>query len=444
MFNIFDDQFLDDVVSRAEQSRFSYTIQTEEFRNLNASLQNYLNDIKRIDDENRQLQENIEQIRTDYIIILENHLKRLPEDFREESQVLTEAHLERYKSKTRAKRFVNEREELKKRMNFLAINEKDQIKRLNNLQKQERKVENELKILNEQLENLHHYVQTEKQAHQQAMHKVDYLQIQLEQICIERSKTEFEIQTLREEVKLMQTAKEFLDEEHQTMLSTQTEANEYFLSRLNESIARIREDFNELNQNQLKQIENEYKQIMKILEENTSANQIIDETMINHQRAMQIEYEKLQNEHQSTSQELTILNDLNQLLSEQVLAMEADLYSIRDERIRELFNKDNEFERNQIELQTLNEKLNHFAEYDRNLKFELTLYRGVLESEYRRKQQQHQLNKHQQPMRPTTLRTMTNKSRRNSAVRLSNKKNNYDFIKYVFRKIQSIVINSNQ
>lgn len=39
-----------------------------------------------------------------------------------------------------------------------------------------------------------------------------------------------------------------------------------------------------------------------------------------------------------------------------------------------------------MELQTLNEKLTHFAEYDRNLQFELTLYRGVLASEYRRKQ----------------------------------------------------------
>ena len=48
--------------------------------------------------------------------------------------------------------------------------------------------------------------------------------------------------------------------------------------------------------------------------------------------------------------------------------------------------KDLEFGQNQIELQNLNEKLNHLAEYDRNLKFELTLYRGVLEGEDRRKQ----------------------------------------------------------
>ena len=45
----------------------------------------------------------------------------------------------------------------------------------------------------------------------------------------------------------MQTAKEFLDEEYQIILSAQTEANEYFLSRLNESVSRIREDFYELN-----------------------------------------------------------------------------------------------------------------------------------------------------------------------------------------------------
>ena len=38
--------------------------------------------------------------------------------------------------------------------------------------------------------------------------------------------------------------------------------------------------------------------------------------------------------------------------------------------MQQLLSKDNE-------LQTLNEKLNHLAEYDRNLKFELTLYGGV-------------------------------------------------------------------
>jgi chromosome segregation ATPase len=412
MLNFVKDQLLDDVVSRAEQSRFSYTLQTEEFRNLNSNLQAYLNDIKIIDEENRQLQDNIEQIRTNYIITLENHLKRLPEDFREESSILTEAHIERYKSKSRAKRSINEREELKKRINFAVSNEKNQIKRLNNLQKQERLVNNEFKNLNAQIQNLYNYVQTEKQTHQQAMDKVDNLQIQLEQICIERSKTEFEIQTLREEVKLMQTAKEFLDEERETILSTQTEANEYLLSRLNDSISRIREDFNDLNKTQLKQIENEYKQMIKILEENSLRNETIDETMINQQRAIQISYEKLQDEHQYITQELTTLNDHNQVLSERILNMETDLYSIRDEHIRELITKDNEFERSQIELQTLNEKLNHLAEYDKNLKFELTLYRGVLESEYRRKQQQ-QITNNQQPIRPTTLR-----SNRNFSVRI--------------------------
>jgi chromosome segregation ATPase len=409
---------LEDVVSRAEQSRFSYTLQTEEFRQLNSNLQTYLNNIKTIDDENRQLQEKIEQIRTNYIRTLENHLKRLPEDFRQESYILTEAHIERYKSKSRAKRFINEREELKKRINFVLNNEKEQLKHLNNLQKQERFVKNEFQNLNEQIQHLYHYVRTEKQTHQRAMTKVDDLQIQLEQICIERSKTEFEIQTLREEVKLMQTAKEFLDEEHQTILSTQTEANEYLLSRLNDSISRIREDFDELNKTQLKQIENEYKQMMKILEDKSLSNKTIDETMINQQRTIQIEYEKLQNEYQTLTQELTTLNDHNEILSETILNMEADLYSIRDQYVEELIIKDNEFQRNQIELHTLNEKLNHLSEYDRNLKFELTLYRGVLESEYRRKQQQLINNQQQQPIRPTTLRTTLIRSHKNSSVRI--------------------------
>jgi hypothetical protein len=428
MLNTPEDQLLDDVVSRVEQSRFSYKLQTEEFRNLNTNFQTYLNDTKIIDDANRQLQKNIEQIRTNYIITLENHLKRLPEDFRQESHILTEAHIERYKSKSRAERFINEREELKKRIHFVASNEKDQIKRLNNLQKQERLIENEFKIINEQIQNLYNYLQTEKQIHREAMDKVDNLQVQLEQICIERSKTEFEIQTLREEVKLMQTAKEFLDEEHQTILSTQTEANEYFLSRLNDSIIHIREDFNQLNQNQLQQLENEYKQIIKNLEETFITN----ETILNHQRTIQISYEKLQDEHEILTQELTILNDHNQILSEQILHMETDLDLIHDERKKELIIKDNEFERSQIELQTLYEKLNHLNEYDRNLKFELTLYRGVLESEYRRKQQQLMNNQH--PVRPTTLRTTTIRTNKNSSVRILKKKRKYIFRNFCFRR----------
>ncbi|CAF5120126.1 unnamed protein product [Rotaria sp. Silwood1] len=321
MFNIIDDHLVDDIFLRAKQSHLAYNLQTEEFHNLNENLQTYLNDIKKIDDENHQLQNNIEQIRTNYIKILENNLKYLPENFRQESHILTEAHIERYKSKSHAKRFINEREELKKRINFIASNEKEQIKRLNNLQRQQCLVEKELKILNEQLQNLYNYIENEKQTHQQAMNKVDDLQIQLEQICIERSKTEFEIQTLREELKLMHTAKEFLDEEHQTILLTQTEANEYLLSCLNEFILRIRDDFNELNKTQLKQMENEYKQIMINIEENSLTNANINETIINQQHSIQNECEKLQNENQSITQELTKLNDYNQILSEQILAM---------------------------------------------------------------------------------------------------------------------------
>jgi hypothetical protein len=74
--------------------------------------------------------------------------------------------------------------------------------------------------------------------------------------------------------------------------------------------------------------------------------------------------------------------------------------------MQQLILKDNELEYSKIELQTLSEKLNHLAEYDRNLKFELTLYRGVLESEYRRKQSSNNIHN---LTRPTTLRT-TNKN----------------------------------
>lgn len=119
----------------------------------------------------------------------------------------------------------------------------------------------------------------------------------------------------------MQTAKEFLDEEHQMILSTQTEANEYLLSCLSESISRIREDFSELNRAQIKQVENEYNQILVNLEKNSLENANRNESIANRQRAIQIECEKLQTEHQSMTQELTILNDHNILLSEQIFAM---------------------------------------------------------------------------------------------------------------------------
>ncbi|CAF3156375.1 unnamed protein product [Rotaria sp. Silwood2] len=409
MFNLFEDQLIDDIVSRAEQSRISYNSQREEFRNLNASLQTYLGDIKTIDDNNRHLQENIHQIRTNYISTLENYLKHLLNDFRQISQQLTEVHIDRYKFKSRARRIVNEREEFKRRINFIAANEKEQIKRLNILQKKERSVRNEFLKLNEQLQNCLTYVENEKQIHQKAMNKVDSLQLQLEQICVERSKTEFEIQTLKEEVKLMQTAKDFLDDERETIIATENEANEYLLSRLDESIVRIREDFDQLNKTQLKQIENEYKQMLQILEEHFTTNQEIDELTTSHQRTRQAEHERLQEEYQHVLQDLTTLNNHNLILSKQVLAMEVDFYSLRDERIQQLTSKDNEIERTKIELQTLKEKLNQLAEYDRNLKFELTLYRGVLESEYRRKQTEQQSSINTSYLRrPTTLQANNN------------------------------------
>lgn len=313
MFGLFND-----VVLRAEQSRVSYNLQTEEFRNLNANLEIYLGDIKIIDNDNSQLQETIEQIRTRYILTLENNLKRLPNDFRIQSQILTDAHLERYKFKSRTRRLLAEREELKRRIHFVSTNEKDQTKYLNNLQKQERSIQNQFNQLNEQYQHVLKYVENEKQLHQQAMNKVDHLQIQREQIFIERSKIEFEIQTLKEEVKLMQTTKEFLDEECQTIISTQTEANEYLLSRLNDSINRIRDDFNHLNKTQLDQIENEYQQNLKTLEESLLANETSNTSQ---EIIISSQYEQFQNEHQSVLEELTTLNNQNQNLSQQVLVM---------------------------------------------------------------------------------------------------------------------------
>ncbi|CAF1217905.1 unnamed protein product [Rotaria sordida] len=407
MFYLLEDQLIDDIVSRAEQSRISYNLQREEFHNLNGNLQTYLNNIKTIDDDNHHLKENIQQIRTNYISTLENDLKYLLNDFHQLSQKLTEIHIDRYKFKAHTRRIVNEREEFKQRINFIASNEKEQIKHLNILQKKERSVRNEFLKLNEQLQNCLNNVENEKQAHQQAMNKVDSLQVQLEQICIERSKTEFQIQTLKEEIKLIQTAKDFLNEEHETIIATEIEANEYLLSHLNDSIVYIREDFNQLNKTQLKQIENEYKQMLQISEENFTNHQKINELTISQQRTSQIECERLQEEYQLVLQDLTTINNHNQILSEQILAMETDLYSLRDQRIQQLTSKDNEIECSKIELQILKEKLNHLVEYDQNLKFELTLYRGVLESEYKRKQKQSSINT-SYLRRPTILQTNNN------------------------------------
>lgn len=190
MYGLLEDRCLDDVVSRAEQARLSYSLQHEEFRSLNGNLQVYLTDMKRIEDENRQLEGVIEQIRNDYILTLEQHLKRLPNDFRQESQTLNNAHLERYRSKSRARRHLNERDETKKRIQFLVSQEKESSKRCNQLQKQERSMNNEMTKLNEQMQHLLRYVDNEKQTHRQAMEKVDQLQLQLEQACVQRSKTE--------------------------------------------------------------------------------------------------------------------------------------------------------------------------------------------------------------------------------------------------------------
>ncbi|CAF4323220.1 unnamed protein product, partial [Adineta steineri] len=75
-----------------------------------------------------------------------------------------------------------------------------------------------------------------------------------------------------------------------------------------------------------------------------------------------------------------------------------------------------ELEQSKNELQSLHNKLSHLTEYDRNLKFELTLYRGVLESEHRRKQQQQQSNNNQQLARPTILRTTITRNNKNVPV----------------------------
>lgn len=258
----------DDVVFRIEQSRSSYNNQADEFRSLNSNLENYLDNIRTIDNNNQQLQEQIEQIRREYLLTLENHFKRLPDDFHAQSQTLTNVHLQRYQFKSRTRRLHAERQELKRRIEFLSSTEKLHLKHLTNLQKQDRLIQHELIKLTEQYENLCKQVQNVKHIYQQSMGQLDQLQIHYEDICSQRSKSEFEIQTLKEEIKLLSTTREFLHDECEHIISTQNDANEYFLIYLNQSIVRIREDFQKLNQNQYEQLENEYKLYLEQVEDN--------------------------------------------------------------------------------------------------------------------------------------------------------------------------------
>lgn len=315
MFNLMKDQLIDDAVLRAEQSRVSYNLQTEEFRSLNANLQTYLTDIKITDEKNRQIQEAIEDIRTKYIQTLENHLQRLPKDFREQSQSLTNVHLERYRLKSRLRRCATEREEWKRRIQFLTNTDKEQTKYFAQLQKQDQFHRQEFQKLNEHFQRLTKTLANEKELHRQAMAKVDQLHAQLEQSWIDRSKTEFQIQSLKEEVQLMQTTKEFLSEERDTILSSRHEANEYFLSQVHQSIAQIRDDFEQLNQSQLQQIEHDYQQMLQTVEENLVTYQT------NNPVSNPSAIEQLQHEQQTIYEEWTGLNEQNQTLAERVLAM---------------------------------------------------------------------------------------------------------------------------
>ena len=190
MLNLIDECCLDGLLLRVEQSRLSYTVQREEFHQLNENLQIYLHEMKRVEDENRQIQTKIDELRGNYFSTLEQHLKRLPSDFQQESEILNQAHLERYRSKSRARRHLNEREELKKRVQFLLNQEKQQMKIINNLNKQKHRLTIESMKLNEQIQHLMNYVDKEKQTYHHSMEKVDQLYLQLEQICVERSKTE--------------------------------------------------------------------------------------------------------------------------------------------------------------------------------------------------------------------------------------------------------------
>lgn len=122
---------------------------------------------------------------------------------------------------------------------------------------------------------------------------------------------------MKEEIQLLQRAKEFLDEEREIILSAEVEANEYLLSRLSETIDSIREDFNQLNTSQLNDIENEYKQLLQTVEENLLSNQTIDGKPTSNESKNQ----HLEEDYENVLQELTILNSDNKKLSQTVFSM---------------------------------------------------------------------------------------------------------------------------
>jgi len=314
MFHLFDD-----VVFHIEQSRSSYNNQTNEFRGLNTNLENYLENIKTIDHDNRQLQQQIEQIHGEYLLTLENHFKRLPDDFHEQSRILTDVHLQRYQLKSRTRRLHAQRQEFKRRIEFVSTTEKSQLKHLAHLQKQDRHLRQDLSQLTDQYEKLFNQVQNDKLIYQQSMTIFDQLQIHFEDICLQRSKSEFEVQALKEEIKLLSTTREFLLDECENIRSTQTDANEYLLVYLNESISRIREDFQKIHQSQFEQIENEYKLTFESFEENLRNEQLKSVQISTNTQQLEHDYERI-------FDDLTKLNNQNQKLTTQIIQMVVYFY----------------------------------------------------------------------------------------------------------------------
>ena len=176
---------------------------------------------------------------------------------------------------------------------------------------------------------------------------------------------------MKEEIKLLRTTKEFLVEEKQNLDLTQIDANEDFLNRLQQSIERLRNDFQQLNENQLKQIEETYRETIERLGNELKPND-----------KQQIEENQWENLCRSEEEILKNLYEENNHLTDEILRLESDRIDLRNEYEEDLDEKNRIFAKSQRNFGELTEKLSHLAEYDRNLKFELTLYRNVLQGEH--------------------------------------------------------------
>jgi hypothetical protein len=119
----------------------------------------------------------------------------------------------------------------------------------------------------------------------------------------------------------METAKDFLNDEQQSIFASQANAHEYFLSRLTQSVSRIRDDFEQLNQTQIKHIDSQYQQYMITIEDYLRQES-------NHKNKQQPDHEQWHIEQKTMTDELRRLTNDHHLLAQRIVDMvDSSLFS---------------------------------------------------------------------------------------------------------------------